>query len=290
VPSGPEAPTLPVGEFVEATDCKWYQFGPAEYETPPNLDCIAYTYSGDSTLILKHVNAAFNCCPGGLFATFTFKDSLITIEEHESDALCDCVCLYDLDFEVRHLAPGMYVIKVIEPYVGDHEEQLEFRVDLTAPTSGTYCVERDTYPWNIPIPDPSGTLVDYSGCKMFRPAGPDSFDYSGKECIQYSYDNDFSLRFLHINACFNCCPGSIHGSVSIDGGTIAIRERQEINGCRCMCLYDLDFLVYHVPPGVYQVTAYWGDATEPSMQFFVDLSVPTSGIHCEERDSGPYGP
>ena len=281
---------MPDGELIDASDCKWYQLAPYEYVTPPNADCIAYAYRADSILVLRHINAAFNCCPGTLFTTFEFRDSVIIIEEHEQDALCSCDCLYDLDYEIRHLVPGRYFIEVIEPYVGDDEEKLEFLVDLTIPTSGNYCVERDTYPWNIPVPDPDGSLVDYSGCKMFKPTMPDSLDYSGMECIQYSYHSDFSLDLLHINACFNCCPGEIHGVVTVDGVEISIRDREEINGCRCDCLYDLDFLVNHISPAVYQVNVYWGDATDPYMQFCADLSEPTSGIYCEERDYPPYGP
>ena len=150
VPSSPQDSEQPTGALVDASECKSFRLAPIDSVTPSNMDCIEYAYGTDSSLVLRHVNAAFNCCPGALFATFEFHDSVIIIEEHETAALCGCDCLYDLEFALRHISPGVYGIKVIEPYVGDDEEPLDFVVDLRIPASGNYCVERDTYPWNAP--------------------------------------------------------------------------------------------------------------------------------------------
>lgn len=147
VPSSPHEIGPPTGDLVRASECKSFLYAPSDSGVPQNKDCIEYTYCADSTLVLKHVNAAFNCCPEALFASFEFQDSIIIIEENEAAALCDCDCLYDLDYRIRHLSPGVYRIKVIEPYVDENEELLDFVVDLRIPASGNYCVERFAYPW-----------------------------------------------------------------------------------------------------------------------------------------------
>jgi hypothetical protein len=108
-----------------------------------------YTYDGESTLLLKHINAGFNCCPDEIIANITIEGNLITIEEDESleSGGCDCICLFDLDLEITNLQPGEYTIKVIELYVFPDDEPLEFTVDLSSSPSGIYCVERTIYPW-----------------------------------------------------------------------------------------------------------------------------------------------
>ena len=63
---------------------------------------------------------------------------------------CDCLCLFDLDYEITNLPPGVYTIRVNEPYLWEGAEVLEFTVDLSAVPSGSHCVYRDHYPWGTP--------------------------------------------------------------------------------------------------------------------------------------------
>ena len=112
-------------------------------------DCFEYTYDGSNTLSITHINAAFNCCPGELTAHSKVANGTIKIEEKETEAQCFCNCLYDLTYKISNITPGKYTLKVIEPYVDSNSDQLEFTVDLTSSTSGTYCVNRTTYPWGF---------------------------------------------------------------------------------------------------------------------------------------------
>jgi len=65
-------------------------------------------------------------------------------------ALCNCNCLFDIDYEIINLQPGEYTIKIIEPYLEPYlkygEEILKFTVDLSSSTSGSYCAGRNYYP------------------------------------------------------------------------------------------------------------------------------------------------
>jgi len=146
--NGPAPCSPPTGFMVDYYGCKEFGKGVVIDSTPLDQDCMEYEYDGESVLLLKHVNAGFNCCPE-IAAAITIEDNIITIEEIEISGDCDCICLFDIDYEIRNLPPGEYTITVIEPYVPEGEEILEFTVDLVSSPSGIFCVYRDYYPWGI---------------------------------------------------------------------------------------------------------------------------------------------
>jgi hypothetical protein len=138
----------PAGWLAGASGCKSFASTGAFDITPSNEDCVDYHYNGDNVLLLTHLNAAFNCCPA-IGAEITVRDHVIMITEKETSGLCDCLCLFDLDYQIVNLPPGEYVIKVIEPYLGEGDKPLEFVVNLSETPAGTYCVERNRYPWGL---------------------------------------------------------------------------------------------------------------------------------------------
>jgi len=143
--------SAPTGTVASFSQCKSSLQASAMDTTLPNQDCLEYQYDGDSVLLFKHVNAAFNCCPDSFTAAFSFAGQLITIEEAERlTHPCNCLCLFDLNLRIVDLTPGTYTIKVEEPYLWEGATVLEFTVDLRSSPSGSYCVTRDRYPWGTP--------------------------------------------------------------------------------------------------------------------------------------------
>jgi hypothetical protein len=130
------------GTLINHTECK----ESFDNDSPKNFDCIEYEYNDEDLLLLKHVNAGFNCCPE-ITADISIIDNKITIKEIELSGDCDCLCLFDVYYSIKDLNPGQYTITVEEPYIRNDEEILEFDVDLTSPVSGSFCVERFHYPW-----------------------------------------------------------------------------------------------------------------------------------------------
>ena len=111
--------------------------------------CVEYSYDDESNILnLKHINTAFNCCPDRLYCDISINNDTIIIEEFERKQECNCVCLYDIESEVYNIEAKTYILKFIEPYLGNQEE-LVFEIDLSFNISGTYCVERTNYPWGI---------------------------------------------------------------------------------------------------------------------------------------------
>jgi len=144
--SGPD----PVGRLVGRTDCKssgGLNSGAAGRIPASNQECVEYDYNGTSVLLLKHVNAGFNCCPGTISADIDVSGGVIRIKEKESSSLCDCSCLYDIDYEFVSVRPGLYRISVVGPYQVEGDPPLEFLVDLDGAATGSFCVERTHYPW-----------------------------------------------------------------------------------------------------------------------------------------------
>ena len=149
--NGPQPGCFPAGSLIDYTGCKVLPFGIYTDSITPDQDCIQYEYDGESVLLIKHVNAGFNCCPDKIITTITIQDNIITIQEDETleNGGCDCLCLFDVDLRIIHLEPGEYTIKVTELYLDPEDIPLEFTVDLISSPSDTYCVQRNDYPWGI---------------------------------------------------------------------------------------------------------------------------------------------
>jgi hypothetical protein len=127
--------------------CKGSKSADISSVTSQSESCLEYAFDQDNRkLILKHVNAGFNCCPDSLWCEITYRNDTITIREFEKHQGCKCDCLYDLDIEVEGLEPGKYYIQLKEPYCGDQEELCE-DLDLLAKKQGVWCVNRTKYPW-----------------------------------------------------------------------------------------------------------------------------------------------
>ncbi len=113
-----------------------------------NQDCMQYNWVSGDTLNIKHVNAGFNCCPGGVVAELKISGDTLVVTEKENSSLCDCNCLYDLNYQLSGISKGTWWIKVVEPYVQQPSSpQILFKIELRKNESGEFCITRTGYPW-----------------------------------------------------------------------------------------------------------------------------------------------
>ena len=78
-----------------------------------------YSCIHEGYLYVTHQNAMFNCCPEALGADISVEDNQITVGEYESDGYCDCICPYDLSYEIGPLVEGKtYII-----YIGHRSDE-----------------------------------------------------------------------------------------------------------------------------------------------------------------------
>ena len=145
-----EKESLPITfGLTNSPECKNIDKSAAFNEKADSLSCIEYTYNSESkTLILKHINAGYNCCPGKISFDATFSNDTLIIEESETSSLCNCNCLYDLEMEFKNFTDQNFQIKIIEPYLGNCEE-INFRIDLKSDKNGEWCSVRKSYPWGM---------------------------------------------------------------------------------------------------------------------------------------------
>ncbi len=139
------------GDLTDHSDCLIYNTaGDLPVDKEPHDDCIEFEYDGAGILDIRHLNSAFNCCPLELLADFTFEGSTIVITESEVvDPPCVCLCLFDVSYRMTGIPPGVYVLRIIGLNLQGGEPN-EMVIDLTTNLTGSHCVTRDIYPWDLP--------------------------------------------------------------------------------------------------------------------------------------------
>jgi len=137
------------GKITADSGCKSSKSDSYANSTPDSLSCINYSYQkSGAKLLVKHINAGFNCCPGQLYCVVNMSGDTIIIKEYEKSSMCDCNCLYDLEIEITGISSKQYQVKFIEPYSGK-QEKIIFEIDLSDINEGSFCVIRTQYPWGM---------------------------------------------------------------------------------------------------------------------------------------------
>jgi len=140
------------GELVSNSSCKYDTMILSDsVSIPDTLSCVYYSYDkANMKLNIKHVNSAFNCCPELLSCDFSLQGDTIIIKEKEAAALCNCMCLYDLDMIISGIEFKKYILKFYEPYISENE-RISFEIDLNKESTGSFCVVRKFYPYGMAI-------------------------------------------------------------------------------------------------------------------------------------------
>ncbi len=137
----------PYGAVLNTSGCKDFS-SDSETEVALNEECIKINYFSEHKILrLAHYNGGFNCCPGKISADFDFESGIIRISEKQSQSICDCKCLFDIEYELRNIEQGEYRFIVTGPLTGyEAMPALEAVIDISE-GSGKFCIERDSYPW-----------------------------------------------------------------------------------------------------------------------------------------------
>jgi hypothetical protein len=147
--SAPDDEEVPVGTLVDAGSCKTGLVKSIADTISTSQDCIHYEYDGTGTLSLEHINTGFNCCPDTIMAEIDIQENQIHIVEKEGMGLCNCLCLFDLTYEITHVQPAIYHLTVSQMYLAEPDSSFDFTIDLRQSASGQHCLYRSGYPWGI---------------------------------------------------------------------------------------------------------------------------------------------
>jgi hypothetical protein len=82
-----ESGTKPAGKLMNMSGCNTFDEGNTATDVPSNQDCIEYVLDEDNVLLIKHINAGFNCCPE-IKTEIEVRDNVITIKEIETSGNC----------------------------------------------------------------------------------------------------------------------------------------------------------------------------------------------------------
>ena len=108
-------------------------------------ECMEWSFDGAGTLSLTHVNAVYNCCIDSVMVTVIVGNQVIAIVEKEylENGGCDCICPYDLEYQVGDVDPRTYTLTLLSDneFAGGLEQRLEFTLDLNSTPTGSYCGE-----------------------------------------------------------------------------------------------------------------------------------------------------
>ena len=114
------------------------------------------------------------------------------------------------------------------------------------------------------------------------------------DCMIWEYDGSSELLLTHANAAFNCCPEEILADYTYKANTIHIYEGEILvmgRGCRCRCLYNIDYQIQNIQPGEYPIVIV--GMYLYGMEFLtctINLpDEPASGECCVEREGSVWG-
>jgi len=144
-------------------------------------------------------------------------------------------------------------------------------------------------PTDPDVLDATGSLVSHGECKYSETSSAMDGIPQNNDCIVFDYDGIGTLNLLHVNSAFNCCT-ELQAAISIGENIITIEEAETGEICRCICLYDVEYLVENLPPGAYQltVTGCWLPEGEEPLVCQLDLGGHVSGECCIERQHYPW--
>ncbi|MDY0101891.1 MAG: hypothetical protein RBS07_03075 [Lentimicrobium sp.] len=136
----------------------------------------------------------------------------------------------------------------------------------------------------------SGRITDHTGCKVLK--SDESINLMDSySCAEYSFNGiTKKLSIKHINAGFNCCPGTLSANITLTNDTIIIQEFESEQSCNCNCLFDLDIEIDGIEPKPYQIIfiePYC--ANQHPLIFKVDFANQAEGECCVTRNNYPWG-
>ena len=162
---------------------------------------------------------------------------------------------------------------------------VEFKLVKSNDTGSVHMWGTIVYVHDITVDGTIGVMTSSVGCKdesLLKSVDSD------QDCVEYTYENDI-LHLKHVNAGFNCCP-VFKADITIEDNVIMIDEIEIEGVCRCLCLFDLNYIIFNLNAGEYTikiVEPYVKEDDEP-FEFTVDLSSLTSGSHCVTRTYYPW--
>ncbi len=144
-----------------------------------------------------------------------------------------------------------------------------------------------------PEKETAGVITGHSDCGGYPTAKRFAPVPTNQSSVYYSYDGQGKLDLHHMNAGFNCCP-IIVCVITIDGNTITVQEKEtfdELGGCHCLCLFDVDYEINGLSPGEYNIKfiELYTIESDEKLEFTITLEDSgTTGSYTVNRNHYPW--
>lgn len=134
-------------------------------------------------------------------------------------------------------------------------------------------------------------VIDHTGCKSLKSGLADGITPDTISCINYVFEaSSGTLKITHINAGFNCCPGTLTCHAEVVGDTLFIKENEQLAACSCNCLFDVNLTVRGLESREYiiKILEPYCDKQEKLIAH-VNLAETPAGSFCVTRKQYPWG-
>lgn len=222
---------------------------------PKGDTLVTYTMDYGTCLVVSH-DREFNCCPGKIDSKVRVSKDTVYINSYESEAMCDCNCLYDVTTMVKNLKGKQYVFVV---------DGTEFVVDMTSNAYGKEFVI---------LRGERGAFLKSSECKTSLFDNEKGIEIEEPTTIRHEKTDTLVSYWFNVltgvgevvshNLLYNCC-AELDSKVTIQNDTITINAIDKADvACKCMCAFDVTTKLYGLQPRKYHFIV---DGTEFDMDY-----------------------
>lgn len=93
-------------------------------------ETITLTATKSGWMRVEHKNFFCNCCAEQIIVKISSMDNVILIDEDEDDHSCNCVCPFDVSYEVGKLENTTYTLIIRKHGLEFFNEQIKYNKDI----------------------------------------------------------------------------------------------------------------------------------------------------------------
>ncbi len=117
--------------------CKSYNNAKETNSLTKETETITFTAGKGGWLHVEHKNTLFNCCSDKISVEVSQDDNIITVNEDENDQSCNCICPFDVEYEIGSLENTTYTLVIRRGGIEFFRQTVTFADDLKK----TYIIE-----------------------------------------------------------------------------------------------------------------------------------------------------
>lgn len=122
---------------VSNSGCKLYNNANETNSITKEAETLTITAKKCGWLHVEHKNTLFNCCSDMISVEVLQDGNIVTVHENENDHSCNCICPFDVEFEIGTLENNTYTLVILKGGLEYFRQNLTFTDDLKK----TYIIE-----------------------------------------------------------------------------------------------------------------------------------------------------